>query len=254
MFDNIENLKLVYSTHGISKPHQNSILRKSHVFNFRISESMLFKIDDRSITVSEGQMLFIPQGYSYTIEAVSKKDSQFTTVSFQADLKDPEPKVYSLENFSEANFFYNYFTDYWNFGNQSEKYKCISAFYSLLSYLSHLEHLDYADKKKLKIIEPAVNYLKSHMFDCSLKIDCLHSLCGVSDTYFRKIFISNFGMSPRQYVQSIRMNQAKSIMDNQDFDTIGEIAESVGYKDPLYFSRVFKNKYGISPSNINKQA
>lgn len=253
MFDNIENLKLVYSTHGISKPRHNSIVKTTHVFNFRISGSILFELEDRSITVNEGQLLFIPQGCSYALKAVSEKDSRFTTVSFRADLTDPEPRLYSLENFSEANFFYNYFTDYWNFGNQSEKYKCISAFYSLLSYLSHIEHLDYADKKKLKIIEPAVNYLKSHMFDCSLKIDCLHSLCGVSDTYFRKIFISNYGMSPRQYVQSIRMNQAKSIIDNEDFYRISEIAESVGYKDPLYFSRAFKNKYGLAPTNINKQ-
>ena len=121
-----------------------------------------------------------------------------------------------------------------------------------MAYISNIENLSYAEKRKFKIIDPAVEYLKSHIFDSSLKINNLHTLCGISDTYFRKIFISKFGLSPQKYIVSRRISQAKSIIDSGDFYTIAEVSESVGYNDPLHFSRAFKKKYGVSPSNINK--
>ena len=60
-------------------------------------------------------------------------------------------------------------------------------------------------------------------------------------------------MSPQKYIQNMRLSQAKPIIDNGDFDTISELAFSTGYNDPLYFSRAFKKKYGVSPLNYAKQ-
>ena len=112
--------------------------------------------------------------------------------------------------------------------------------------------MSYQDKKKLHIVTPAVEYLKKHIYDPSLEISHLHELCGVSDTYFRKIFISRFGTSPKSYVTEKRVTHAKSIIDSGDFVSVRELALAVGYKDPLYFGKVFKMHYGISPIDMNK--
>lgn len=253
MFDNAENLKLLSSFKGISKASSRTSVRKNNSFIFRISGTASYIFADQTITTNDGDMIFIPKGSAYGFQTDPKNECRYTSINFEANLTDPKPALYSLENFSEANYICNHFSDLWNFGNQSEKYKCISLFYSLLSYISNIEHLDYSDKKKFKIIEPAVNYLKANIFDCSLKADKLHLMCGVSDTYFRKIFISHFGTSPQKYIVSKRILQAKSIIDSGDFETVREVASSVGYNDPLYFSRVFRKKYGVSPSNINKE-
>ena len=82
-------------------------------------------------------------------------------------------------------------------------------------------------------------------------VDTLHTLCGISDTYFRKIFIARFGTSPQKYIVNKRISQAKSMLEAGDFDTISEISASVGYNDPLHFSRAFKKKYGVAPSKLN---
>ena len=102
------------------------------------------------------------------------------------------------------------------------------------------------------MIEPAVSYLKAHIFDANVKADSLHLLCGISDTYFRKIFSSNFGTTPQKYIISKRMAQAKSIIDNGDFYTISQVAQAVGYSDSLYFSKVFKLIYGVSPTDFSR--
>ena len=83
-------------------------------------------------------------------------------------------------------------------------------------------------------------------------MDELHKLCGVSNAYFRRIFIARFGMSPKKYVVGKRLSYAKSIIDSGEFSTVKELALLVGYKDPLYFGKVFKKHYGASPININQ--
>lgn len=95
-----------------------------------------------------------------------------------------------------------------------------------------------------------MEYLKEHIFDCSLKAHELHTYCGVSDTYFRKTFVSQFGTSPQKYIINKRLTQAKNIIDNGEYDSISEVALSVGYEDALYFSKVFRNKYGTAPSKL----
>lgn len=88
------------------------------------------------------------------------------------------------------------------------------------------------------------------MYDCSLNIHKLHNLCDISDTYFRQIFVLKFGTTPQKYITSRRLSHAKSIIDSGDFHTISEVAASVGFSDPLYFSKVFKKMYGVSPSDL----
>ena len=108
-------------------------------------------------------------------------------------------------------------------------------------------------KRKYSLIEPGVEYLKAHIHDISLKTEKLHLLSGISDTYFRKIFKSEFNMTPREYVLTRRLSDAKAIIESGDYDSISELSESVGYKDALYFSKAFKSFYGFAPSYIDKE-
>ena len=54
-----------------------------------------------------------------------------------------------------------------------------------------------------------------------------------------------------QYILNIRINNAVSLLETTDYN-VTEISAFVGYDNPLYFSRVFKEKKGISPSIYRK--
>lgn len=252
MFDTFENFKLLSSYNGFSKPHATIENRKSNAFLFRISGSVDYNVGGKTLRVNEGDMIFIPRGSTYSYLSLSE-DCAYVSLNFLADIVSPVPTVYNMENFSLIDYIYNHFAEAWKKGNSSDKYKCHAIFYELLSYLSNIEHAQYSDSRKKDIIKPALEYLQDRIFDFSLRVDELHKLCGISDTYFRKIFISIYGTTPQKYITNKRISHAKSIIDSGDFDTISEIALSVGYTDPLYFSRAFKNKYGTSPSDEKKQ-
>lgn len=252
MFDNIENLKIISTMQRACKPYVKVENRKTHSFFIRVRGSVIYNFYDKNILTNKGELIFIPKGSSYTATSLSD-DSMYTAIHFEGDfIEKPQPNCYSLENFCDAEYIGNCFPDMWHFGTQAEKYQCLSLFYSLLSHLSTIENASYFQKNKLEIIDPAVAYLKEHLYDCSLKVDKLHHLCGISDTYFRQIFASRFGTTPQNYILSKRISHAKAIISSGDFNTIGEVASSIGFSDPLYFSKVFKKTYGISPSNINK--
>lgn len=63
--------------------------------------------------------------------------------------------------------------------------------------------------------------------------------------------LPDYKMLFRKIILSLRMVNAQSLLENTEYN-IGEIAEIVGYDNPLYFSRVFKKEYGVSPAQYRK--
>ena len=252
MFDNIENLKVTSAIRGESRKKRRIENRPSHSFIFRVCGSISYDFGEKCYNVNAGEMVFLPKGSTYNYATSEQEKSEYMIINFEGDFKDVHPQVYSLENFHNADYIISHFVDLWKFGSQADRYECISLFYSLLSYLSLLENLSFQSGENFTLIEPAVSYLKEHIYDCSLKTDKLHRLCGISDTYFRKIFVSRFRTTPQNYITTKRISYAKSLIDNGDFDSLKEVALLSGYSDPLYFSKVFKKFYGVSPSRINE--
>lgn len=69
-------------------------------------------------------------------------------------------------------------------------------------------------------------------------------------------FIRNFkeytNSTPTQYILSLRISNAQTLLETTNYN-VTEIAEIVGYDNPLYFSRIFKKQSGMSPSEFRKQ-
>lgn len=70
---------------------------------------------------------------------------------------------------------------------------------------------------------------------------------GISRSQLYRAFLSYFNISPNDFLQDYRVNEACSLLRAGSF-TVAEVAGSVGFTDPLYFSRVFKKRKGITPT------
>lgn len=252
MFRDIENLKINNIHKGISKKSASVKNRKGSSFILRMTGKVRYTFSDYSIEVASGEIVFLPAGSSYLLETISDCESEYISILFESTLTDASPSSFPFDGFSDADEFINNLHSFWKFGGASDHYKCYSIFYNLLSYLHFLENQSYMNKKKLSIISPAISYLRAHVYDCDLKTETLYNICGISGTYFRKLFEARYSVSPQKYILSKRLSHAKAIIDNGDYGSIAEVSLSVGYSDPLYFSRAFKKKYGISPSQYAK--
>ena len=70
--------------------------------------------------------------------------------------------------------------------------------------------------------------------------------CNLSVSRFAHLFTEAFGISPYRYLLNVRISQAKYLLTQTNL-SVTEIAKSVGYEDPFYFSRIFKKTLGVSP-------
>lgn len=250
MIGSLKNVEILSSYRAESKEYRKIKNRKTHVFLLKINGVTEYDFGGIRTVLRENHVLYVPEGASY--EYTASPGGLYTSINFSADVEHPAPVVCPTGDFYKIGYIHDSFSELWRFGSLPDKYTCISVFYDFLSYFTRVVHFNDLEKNKAIIIEPAVEYLKSHLFDPNLKVENLSRLCCISDTYFRKLFASRFHVSPQEYVISKRISHAKAIIESGDFDSISEVALLVGYKDPLYFGKAFKKIYGISPSHINQ--
>ena len=72
------------------------------------------------------------------------------------------------------------------------------------------------------------------------------SEAGVSESYLTQVFQNELGVTPWTYLARYRIAKACQALRTSD-ESITDIAISVGFDDPGYFSKVFRNEVGLSP-------
>lgn len=88
--------------------------------------------------------------------------------------------------------------------------------------------------------------IKLHLFS-NLSIEELARLCNMSHSSFKREFKKEFDDTPSNYINSKRLEKAEELLSITE-NAISEIAYEVGFNDPLYFTRFFKTKTGLTPS------
>lgn len=92
----------------------------------------------------------------------------------------------------------------------------------------------------------ALDYIDQNYTEESLSLSSVACAVGVSANYLSSIFSQNMQKTITEYITEKRMEKAKRLLRNTD-QSSGKIALEVGYKDPHYFSFVFRKSQGCSP-------
>ena len=92
----------------------------------------------------------------------------------------------------------------------------------------------------------AIKYIQFN-YSHDISVDDIAKAVGVSRSHLYRVFMSNVGQSPIDYLTHYRISEACSLLKNSTL-SIAEIAVSVGFFDQSYFSRVFKKVKKVPPS------
>ncbi|MCI5668838.1 MAG: helix-turn-helix domain-containing protein [Oscillospiraceae bacterium] len=100
-------------------------------------------------------------------------------------------------------------------------------------------------------IERATHYFNEN-YRARINIEEYAAQRHMSACWFIRSFRETVKQTPMQYILSLRMSNAQSLLEATDCN-ITEIAAAVGYDDPLYFSRLFRRHTGFSPTEYRKR-
>lgn len=98
-------------------------------------------------------------------------------------------------------------------------------------------------------LKPALRYVGEHYAE-PVTTARAASMCGFSESHFRKLFRELTGTGFAQYVKRLRLEAAEEAL--RGGKRVGEVTEAVGFHNLSYFTRAFQNQYGITPSEYRK--
>ena len=109
------------------------------------------------------------------------------------------------------------------------------------------------DSQVKKLIKKAMEYIEEHYTKESISLNEVAGAVEVSANYFSTMFSQEMEMTFTEYVTQKRMEQAKLLLRQTEKHT-GDIALEVGFRDPHYFSFVFKKTQGCTPREYRSGA
>lgn len=101
------------------------------------------------------------------------------------------------------------------------------------------------------IIEKAIQYMHQNYGNSSLSLHDIAEFVSIHPNYLTQLFTKRMGMPCIQFLTQIRMEKAKEILKQPNI-RISDVAKSVGYENPLYFSSYFKKWVGVNPSTYRE--
>ncbi|QSF42503.1 response regulator [Paenibacillus tianjinensis] len=101
-----------------------------------------------------------------------------------------------------------------------------------------------------KAIDVALHYIKEHYAE-DLSLEKMASVVFLNPAYFSQLFKHKTGQGYKEYVTSLRLEQAKLLLLNPKLK-LAEIAERVGYQDMKHFTQMFRKKFLLTPTEYRQ--
>lgn len=207
---------------------------------------------DEATSLCESEYVIIPPYSRFTFQSLNGEE--LITCIEQPLLPSSLPAVIMGNTISQGMI--NAVQEAANYLKKSNS-ACISG---ILSALGQLIVAYVANDYSVKL-HPVVATLKADMkknfMDSTYSAETALRKIPLNYDYVRKLFKKEMGVTPHDYLNGIRMDRARQYIENGITNsysnyTISQIAEACGFAEPLYFSRVFKKHFGVSPTQYTK--
>ncbi|HZJ82755.1 MAG TPA: AraC family transcriptional regulator [Clostridia bacterium] len=133
----------------------------------------------------------------------------------------------------------------WVSGNRNKTSICRTIFIDILTLIMDWKCGYSFDQVKIKRVEKVIQYL-SENYQERITLEMLSKVADISVSYLGSIFKEITGTSPIDYLMDIRMLRAKTLL--LDGVPVSKTADLTGFNDLYYFSKYFKKREGVSPT------
>ena len=209
--------------------------------SFAIDGEAVYRHNGQTFVSDRDHAVLYPQGKDYVMECT--KSGSFTLVNFEATGYELEEflsiKIPNVEKFIKD---HEVMTKLDSLKLPNSRLEVLSILYATLSRVVKYSNSNSAHPA----LWAAVDYIRENIQHSGMTVKDMSDAVGFSEVHFRKIFNDNYGISPKQYLQNLRLDMAKNLLETGNI-SISSIATECGYSSIYYFSKLFKEKTGYSP-------
>ena len=236
-------------------------------------------IENEQYIVNHNDILLIPPGFEHINKCISNETMTYFCAHF--DIDEPSLRMKIMKN---CDWLYNgsspyhrrikeclqQWIDIWSEPNMSftiAKLRAQIVLFELLEILMDMQppgtdvksNQTITTAKYAKEIAEAIKWNfkmkcteKNEKADYTIHIQPIIASLGISPNYGLEVFQKIYNMSPRKYLSSLKLQEAKILLQQPDI-SLNEIANRLGYKNLSHFSRQFKRWTGLNPSEFRKK-
>lgn len=258
-FNNIV-VDIHYFNHRICTPDWEITPRITPFINFTyvVSGQGEFIVNDTRYTVRGGDLICVQKGYSESA-SVNSDDlmdcysvNAYITDFLGNDLPLPFQVVTSIGIRKDIIALFQELTATWLLRDSCYRLKARAIFMLILTRCYQIVfRTDYQNNMNMN---KRINMVLQHVIDHyaePITVEDMAKMTRLSTLYFGTLFKKETGQTFRQYLTSIRLNQAENMLRSGMYN-VSEVATECGFSDVFYFSKVFKEHRGVAPSEILK--
>lgn len=212
--------------------------RETFGLSLCISGQITYTMNGKTYTCTPDTAVLLPQGSTYSLSG--DKDGLFPVVNFTCSnfsceeilvvpLEQPQVCIHGFETLKNL------------FERGDGSLELYSTFYELLGKV-------FSTRRQCPAaLDAAVAYIGETLQDPELSNTAIAEVVGISEVYLRKLFVSYYGITPKQYVLEARFRKARQLLTEAPF-SIRWIAEECGFSSVYHFCRAFKKRTDMTPT------
>lgn len=225
----------------------------------------LFTCSDNLMPICEGNLFFLFPGVLHAYQTDNKHLLTQQWVGFNGpeipsmlaslNISPKNPLTKNIQNKEELVVLFNKLLSSADDATRDNNLYRTGILYQILGLITRPPATSLIPSKPVKdfshTIDKAIAYMEAQ-YRTALTIDDLLRHVSLSKSAFFTKFKKEVGTSPGDYITGLRLEEARYLIQHTQIP-IKDVAERIGYKDPLYFSRIFSEHVGASPSQFRKR-
>lgn len=201
------------------------------------------RIDERALSFAVGTIAFLRPGETVSVEP--RETTEYMYIDFSGARGESLLKRFGIHAYACLFDGFDGLIPLWreSLAHASEGNVDLAAESILLYTFSRFSVPEAAGDTLLQRI---VEFSEEHFADSELSLSAIAEELGYNAKYISHLFKQKMGIGYSEYLRTLRIKYAVSLLEH-GLDSVKNIAFLSGFRDPLYFSAVFKESLGVSP-------
>ena len=234
-------------------------IRDHYIIHYVVSGKGTLRYNQQTYTIEAGQLFIIYPSQVAAYQADADQPWQYNWVGFNGTdagrlVKmtglSPDHPVIQSDDPDKTRSLLRHIADAGD-NTAAADAEMAGCLYLLLAHLIRMNSRHPAGNPHQTYVSNALRYIQ-YNYANDIGVSDIARYVGISRSQLYRAFLQDFGVSPHNYLQTYRINEACGLLHDPIF-SVAEVAGSVGFNDPLYFSRVFKSIKGTTPSDYQKK-